>query len=74
MSDFIRVASTGEIPEGKMKKVAVGNQQVLVANVKGKYYAIGNVCTHMGGPLDMGFLEGHEVRGMVLTLMSPTAR
>ncbi len=59
--DFVRVASTGEIPEGKMRKVIVGSQQVLVANVKGKYYAIGNVCTHLGGPLDKGILEGHEV-------------
>ena len=59
--DFVRVASTGEIPEGKMRKVIVGSQQVLVANVKGKYYAIGNACTHLGGPLDRGILEGHEV-------------
>jgi len=60
-SDFVRVSSTSEIPEGKMKKVTVGSQQVLVANVKGKYYAIGNVCTHFGGSLDRGILEGNEV-------------
>ena len=61
VADFVRVASASEIPDGKMKKVIVGSQQVLVANVKGKYYAIGNVCTHLGGPLDKGILEGHEV-------------
>jgi glycine betaine catabolism B len=60
--DFVRVASTSEIPEGKMKKVMAGGQQVLVSNVKGKYYAIGNVCTHMGGPLDKGILQGQEVQ------------
>ncbi len=62
VSDFIHVASTGEIPEGKMKKVTVGSQQVLVVNMKGKYYAIGNVCTHLGGPLDRGILQGQEVQ------------
>jgi nitrite reductase/ring-hydroxylating ferredoxin subunit len=62
MSDFVRVASIADIPEGKMRKVLVGNQQVLVANVKGKYHAIGNVCTHFGGPLDKGVLEGQEVQ------------
>jgi glycine betaine catabolism B len=61
VSDFVRVASINDIPEGKMKKVVAGSQQVLVVNVKGKYYAIGNVCTHLGGPLDKGILEGHEV-------------
>ncbi len=62
VSDFVRVASTGEIPEGRMKKVLVGTQQVLVINLKGKFYAIGNVCTHVGGPLDQGILEGQEVQ------------
>jgi 3-phenylpropionate/trans-cinnamate dioxygenase ferredoxin subunit len=62
VSDFVRVASTSEIPEGKMKKVILGSQLVLVANVKGRYYSIGNVCTHVGGPLDRGMLEGHEVQ------------
>ena len=61
MSDFIRVASTSDIPESRMKKVTVGNQQVLVVNLKGRYYAIGNVCTHFGGSLDRGTLDGNEV-------------
>ena len=61
MADFVRVASTAEIPEGGMKKVMFGGQQVLLANVKGKFYAIGNVCTHVGGPLDKGRLDSHEV-------------
>ena len=61
MSDFVRVASITEIPQGAMKRVALGTQQVLLANIGGKYYAIGGVCTHMGGPLDRGKLDGHEV-------------
>ena len=61
MADFVRVASTAEVPEGGMKKVMLGGQQVLLANVKGKFYAIGNVCTHVGGPLDKGRLDSYEV-------------
>jgi nitrite reductase/ring-hydroxylating ferredoxin subunit len=44
-----------------MRKVTLGGQQVLIANVNGKFYAIGDVCTHVGGPLHEGILEGHEV-------------
>ena len=62
MADFVRVGSTSDVPEGKMKKVIVGGLQILVANVKGKYYAIGDVCTHFGGPLDQGILNGQEVQ------------
>lgn len=61
MSEFVRVASTADIPKGEMRKVTMGGQQVLIANVNGKFYAIGSVCTHMGGPLAEGILEGHEV-------------
>src|SRR5713226_4236245 len=62
VSDFVRVASTDEIPEGKMKKVIVSGTHILVSNVKGKYYAIGNICTHLGGSLDRGTLMGQEVQ------------
>lgn len=61
MSNFVKVASTAEIPQGMMKKVMLGTQPVLIANVEGKYYAIGDVCTHAGGPLHQGRLSGNEV-------------
>jgi nitrite reductase/ring-hydroxylating ferredoxin subunit len=61
LADFVKVAFTSEIPSGTMKKVTIGTQQVLLANVSGKYYAIGDVCTHAGGPLHQGQLLGTEV-------------
>jgi glycine betaine catabolism B len=61
MSDFVKVASTSEIPQGTMKKVMLGTQAVLLANVGGKYYAIGDVCTHVCGPLHQGRLLGNEI-------------
>ena len=44
-----------------MKQVDVDGKDVCVANVEGKYYAIGGICTHEGGPLAEGILEGYEV-------------
>ena len=44
-----------------MKQVEVGDENICVINVEGKYYAIGNVCMHQGGPLSDGMLEGYEV-------------
>ena len=61
MADFVKVATVDEIPSGGMKKVDVNGQQILVANVGGKFYAIGRVCTHTGGPLDQGKLDGNMV-------------
>ncbi len=44
-----------------MRKVSLADKDVVLANVDGKYYAIGNVCTHEEGPLDEGILEKYEI-------------
>jgi nitrite reductase/ring-hydroxylating ferredoxin subunit len=44
-----------------MKDVQFDNEDICIINVDGKYFAIGNVCTHEGGLLALGKLEGHEV-------------
>jgi 3-phenylpropionate/trans-cinnamate dioxygenase ferredoxin subunit len=36
-------------------------KEILIANVDGKYYAIGNICTHAGGDLSKGILDGNIV-------------
>src|SRR5919202_2186900 len=59
--DFVKVAETKDIQTSQMKEVQIDSEDVCIANVDGKYYAIGNVCTHEGGPLADGVLEGYEV-------------
>lgn len=59
--EFVRVASTTEIPADSMKVVQYKGQPICLANSKGKYYAIRNICTHMGGPLAQGKLDGQTV-------------
>ncbi len=60
--DFVKVADTKDIQPSQMKEVEVNGEKICLANVEGKYYAIGNVCTHLGGPLARGKLEGYEVQ------------
>jgi nitrite reductase/ring-hydroxylating ferredoxin subunit len=59
--EFVRVASTSEIPSNQMKLVQYEGQPVCLANSGGKFLAIGNRCTHLGGPLAQGKLEGQTV-------------
>lgn len=59
--DFVKVAETKDIQPSNMKAFDLAGEKVCIVNVKGNYYAIGNVCTHVGGPLDKGTLEGYEV-------------
>jgi nitrite reductase/ring-hydroxylating ferredoxin subunit len=59
--EFVKVASISEVPLDKMKLVQYKGQPVCIANSKGKYYAIRNTCTHLGGPLAQGKLEDQTV-------------
>jgi nitrite reductase/ring-hydroxylating ferredoxin subunit len=60
-SAFVRVAGASEIQEGKMKKVTLDGNEIIIINVTGKYYALSSVCTHFGGDLSEGVLEGKVV-------------
>ncbi|HII85013.1 TPA: Rieske (2Fe-2S) protein [Candidatus Bathyarchaeota archaeon] len=60
--DFVKAALKKEIPAGKMKSVEIAGIPVLLANVAGEYYAIGNKCTHRGCKLSSGIFEGETVK------------
>jgi nitrite reductase/ring-hydroxylating ferredoxin subunit len=60
--DFVKAALKKEIAAGKMKAVDVAGVSVLLANVAGEYYAIGNKCTHRGCKLSSGTLDGETVK------------
>jgi glycine betaine catabolism B len=62
MEDYVKVAEGKDIQPSAMKGVEVNGEKICLANVEGKYYAIGNICTHLGGPLAQGKLEGYEVQ------------
>ena len=51
-------ARVSEIAPGTTRRVVVDSAGILLCNVDGKIYAIEDLCTHDGGPLDQGDLEG----------------
>ena len=59
--DFVKVADLKDIVPSSMKAVDLAGEKVCIINIEGNYHAIGNVCTHVGGPLDEGTLEGYEI-------------
>ena len=61
MGDFVPISTTKELEDGAMKEVTVRGSEILLARVDGRYYAVDNRCTHMGGKLSGGKLEGTVV-------------
>jgi 3-phenylpropionate/trans-cinnamate dioxygenase ferredoxin component len=58
----VKVASIKDVPAGEMIGIDNSGQKIVVANVNGSYYAIGDVCTHRGCKLSEGTLKGDQVR------------
>lgn len=60
-TDFSLAAQLDEIKTGKMLRVTVGGQDVLLANVDGEIFAVENMCSHEDASLYNGALKGHCV-------------
>lgn len=58
---WVRIARTSELPPGQRKLIRVGDRRLALFNVDGEFYAIDDVCTHDGGPLAEGELEGYQI-------------
>jgi nitrite reductase (NADH) small subunit len=61
MPDFVKVASTSDIPSGEGRTFEVAGKKIAVFNCEGTFYAIDDTCKHQGGPLGEGELDGTTV-------------
>jgi 3-phenylpropionate/trans-cinnamate dioxygenase ferredoxin component len=59
---MVIVAKVGQVPKGGKVGVDANGKPVLVSNVDGNLYAIGNKCTHLGCKLSDGSLSGNVVK------------
>ena len=61
MGKTINVAKKNDLPQGKGMAVDAEGKRIAVFNVDGNYFAIDGECTHAGGPLSEGELNGTTV-------------
>ena len=54
---FVKIAETKDIPVGKMMHVEVDGNEILIANVGGKFYAVSDRCPHLHARLSEGTLN-----------------
>jgi len=50
-----------DVPPGRVKLVHIDGKRVAVFNVDGVFYATSEECTHAGGPLSEGELDGKNI-------------
>jgi ferredoxin-NADP reductase/nitrite reductase/ring-hydroxylating ferredoxin subunit len=61
-STFQKVANMNDLKEGGLLKVDVEGKPIVLAKAQGNVYAMDAVCSHEGGPLEDGSLEGYELK------------
>ncbi|MFT5644598.1 MAG: 3-phenylpropionate/trans-cinnamate dioxygenase ferredoxin subunit [Janthinobacterium sp.] len=61
MMEWVTVAHAEELTPGTHQVIDVDDTQVMVFNLSGQYFAIEDVCTHDGGKLTGGTVEGDQI-------------
>lgn len=61
MSNFMKTVELSKVPTNGMLTVDVGGDSVLLANVEGKLYGMGAICSHEQWDLSEGTLHGTSV-------------
>jgi 3-phenylpropionate/trans-cinnamate dioxygenase ferredoxin component len=58
---YVDIISEDQLPEGERLFVEIGGKSVVVFKIAGKYFAIGDVCSHDNGPVGDGEIEENEI-------------
>jgi 3-phenylpropionate/trans-cinnamate dioxygenase ferredoxin subunit len=61
MSEWVKVARASELPDPSKRTIEVNDALVVLFHVGGKFSCIDDVCTHDGGPLGDGPLDGCQI-------------
>jgi 3-phenylpropionate/trans-cinnamate dioxygenase ferredoxin subunit len=59
--EYVGIGSMSEVPEGSRLFVEIDERPIVVFNLAGQLFAIGDICSHDDGPLGDGDLEGYEI-------------
>jgi len=61
MAKLVKIAETKDLTPGQAAAFDVEGQKIALFNIEGTFYAIGDTCTHRGGPLSEGSVAGTTV-------------
>ena len=59
--EYVEIAPVSELPNGERLFIEVGDKALVIFNIAGQYFAIGDICSHDEGPLGDGDLEGFNI-------------
>jgi len=61
MAKWVHVCKAADIAEGRVGYAESDGLRLAIAHQDGGFYAVDDVCTHDGGSLDQGELQGFNI-------------
>lgn len=61
MGTYVKVATVDKFPQDQGLRVEAGGQKIALFRVGSDYFAIGDDCNHVGGPLSEGMIHEKTV-------------
>jgi 3-phenylpropionate/trans-cinnamate dioxygenase ferredoxin subunit len=59
--EYLDIAPESELPNGERLFIEVEGKSLVIFNIAGQYYSIGDICSHDDGPVGDGDIEGHNI-------------
>ncbi len=61
MAKYATGLKGADVPEDQPVRVDVGGASIIIIKHGGKLYGLNSACTHAGGPLEEGTIEGEDL-------------
>jgi 3-phenylpropionate/trans-cinnamate dioxygenase ferredoxin subunit len=61
MSEIYRVCKISDVPDPGMEVFEISERFIVLFHVNGAFFALDDACTHDGGPLGEGVLDGYQI-------------
>ncbi|HVM72681.1 MAG TPA: non-heme iron oxygenase ferredoxin subunit [Anaerolineales bacterium] len=59
--EYYEIAPASELPVGERMFIEAAGRSIVIFNLAGKFFAIGDVCSHDNGPVGDGEIEETEI-------------
>ncbi len=58
--EFVEIAPASELPSGERLFVEIEGEPIVIFNIAGQFFSIGDVCSHDDGPVGEGDIEDYQ--------------
>jgi 3-phenylpropionate/trans-cinnamate dioxygenase ferredoxin subunit len=59
--EFFEVAAQEDLPNGERLFIEIDERPIVLLNIAGELFAVGDICTHDDGPVGDGEVEDHVI-------------